>query len=307
MEPPVAFFVFNRPDTTQRVFEAIARAKPRRLLVVADGPRLDRAGEADACARARAVLEAVDWDCEVRTNYSDVNLGCRRRVSSGLDWIFSVAEQAVILEDDCVPHPDFFPFCAALLDRYRDDDRIMAISGSNFHKGRRWGDGSYYFSRYVDVWGWATWRRAWQYYDVNLRVLPAFLEQWAMGRLSSEPEIRHWLDVLRATYDGLIDTWDYQWLFAVWLQRGLVAVPNVNLVSNIGFGPRATHTKDGYCAYAALQTSPLGNLYHPRVVERHLEADLHYIRIRMTRPYSHRVRGYFRRRFDWLREQIVRP
>ena len=137
MKTPVAFLIFNRPETTARVLEEIARARPPKLLVVADGPRADRPGEADLCRAARAVLSRVDWPCEVLTNFSETNLGCRRRVSSGLDWVFEEVEEAIVLEDDCLPHPSFFPFCEELLERYRADERVMAVSGDNFQQGRR--------------------------------------------------------------------------------------------------------------------------------------------------------------------------
>src|SRR4051812_5076822 len=145
LETPVAFLVFNRPDVTARVFRAIAAARPRKLLVVADGPRPDRAGEAERCEQVRRIATAVDWDCDLRTDFAPVNLGCKRRVSSGLDWVFTEVEEAIILEDDCLPHPTFFWYCRELLDRWRDDPRVATISGTNFQFGQRRGRASYYF------------------------------------------------------------------------------------------------------------------------------------------------------------------
>jgi hypothetical protein len=140
LKTTVAFFIFNRPYTTEKVFAEIAKAKPPKLLVVADGPHPDRPGEVDACATVRAIINHVDWKCEVLTNYSDVNLGCRRRVASGLNWVFDQVEEAIILEDDCLPHPSFFRFCEELLEIYRHDERVMHIAGSNFQFGRRYGN-----------------------------------------------------------------------------------------------------------------------------------------------------------------------
>src|SRR6185369_14461868 len=162
---PVAFIIFNRPDTTEKVFAEIARARPPKLLVIADGPRAGRAGEADRCAATRAIIDRVDWDCKVLTNYSDVNLGCKNRVASGIDWVFEQVPEAIILEDDCLPDPTFFRFCEELLIRYREDERISQICGANFQFGRKRSNDSYYFSRYNHIWGWASWRRAWQHYD----------------------------------------------------------------------------------------------------------------------------------------------
>lgn len=153
---PVAFIIFNRPDTTEKVFAEIAKAKPPKLLVIGDGPRVSRQGEAEKVAAARSIIQCVDWDCEVQTNFSDVNLGCKRRVSSGIDWVFEQVEEAIILEDDCLPDPTFFRFCEELLARYRHDQRIGMISGDNFQFGSRRNDDSYYFSKYVHIWGWAT-------------------------------------------------------------------------------------------------------------------------------------------------------
>lgn len=156
LKTPVAFLIFNRPDTTRRVFAEIAKARPPKLLVVADGPRADHPDDVEKCAAVRAIIDGIDWDCKVLTNYSDINLGCKRRVSSGLDWVFDTVEEAIILEDDCLPHPAFFRFCEEMLNKYRDDKRIAMISGDNFQFGRKRTEYSYYFSRYPHIWGWAS-------------------------------------------------------------------------------------------------------------------------------------------------------
>jgi hypothetical protein len=234
LHTPVAFVIFNRPDTTLRVFETIRAARPATLLVVADGPRPDRPGEADRCAAARAVIDGVDWDCEVLTNFADTNLGCKRRISSGLDWVFSLVEEAIILEDDCVPHPDFFAFCTALLERYRDDERVMMISGTNSLLKLDIPE-SYLFSRYFSVWGWATWRRAWKNYDVDLKRWEKIGGQEQLKYLFPQRFVVEYLTrSYNAVQSGRIDTWDYQWGFCCLFNNGLSAVPRVNLISNIG-------------------------------------------------------------------------
>ncbi len=172
IKTPVVVIIFKRTDTTEKVFEAIRLAKPPKLFVIADGPRADHPGEAEKCEAARAIIERVDWECEVLKNYSDTNLGCAKRVSSGLDWVFSNVEEAIILEDDCVPHLTFFPFCEELLEKYRYDTRIASISGQNVQFGRERTNYSYYFSRYNHCWGWATWRRAWQHFDFDMKLWP---------------------------------------------------------------------------------------------------------------------------------------
>ncbi len=153
VETPVAFLVFNRPDLTARVFAEIAKVRPKKLLVVADGPRPKRPEDSEKCAAVRSIIDQADWDCEVLKNYSDTNLGCRHRVSSGLNWVFDTVDRAIILKDDVLPHPTFFRFCDELLDRYADDERVGAICGCNFQDGMKRGPCSYYFSRYNHVWG----------------------------------------------------------------------------------------------------------------------------------------------------------
>jgi hypothetical protein len=277
MDTPVAFLIFNRPDTTVRVFEAIRQAQPPQLLVVADGARPDRPGEAEQCAQTRAVIDRVDWDCQVLTNFSDRNLGCRQRLSSGLNWVFETVEAAIILEDDCLPHPSFFPFCETLLEKYRQDDRIFSISGQNVQWGKRWGSDSYYFSRYFHSWGWASWRRAWQHYDVQMKGWPDVKQQQFLQEiLSDRRAVQYWERTFEETYSGKINTWDTQCLLTCWLNHMLCITPNVNLISNIGFGAAATHTAmaSGTSPYANMLTEAIPfPLQHPDWMVRHADAD----------------------------------
>ena len=273
LSTPVAFIIFNRPDTAERVFEAIRQAKPQQLLVVADGPRIDRPDEVEKCAATRAVIDRVDWECEVLTNYSDINLGCKRRFSSGIDWVFSLVEEAIILEDDCVPAASFFQFCQTLLEKYRYDDRIMHIGGTNLQFGQRRTPYSYYFSKYAGVWGWASWRRAWQKHDIDLKSWEEFKESKAIRSIHTNPyEQKYWLERLDLVHQGKIDPWDYQWNYSCWSQGGLAIVPEVNLITNIGFRPDATNTKHD-SPLSALQLSEILQIEHPRFVFAHRDAD----------------------------------
>jgi cephalosporin hydroxylase/Flp pilus assembly protein TadD len=274
LKTPVCLIIFNRPDTTKKVFDAIRQAKPPKLLVIADGARADRPEEAEKCAAARAIINQVDWDCEVLTNYSDVNLGCRDRVASGLDWVFQLVEEAIILEDDCLPHPTFFRFCEKLLERYRHDQQIMVISGNNFQFGRRSSQYSYYFSRYNHTWGWATWRRAWQHYDNEMKLWPQVRDtNWLKDILKDDWAVSSWSKSFQNVYEGGFSIWDYRWTFACWIHQGLSILPNVNLVSNIGFGAEATHTKR-VSRLANMQTEEMiFPLQHPSFVIRDEQAD----------------------------------
>jgi hypothetical protein len=271
---PVAFLVFNRPDTTQQVFEAIRRARPPKLLIVADGPRVDRPEEEEKCQAVRAIIDTVDWPCEILKNYSDVNLGCKMRVSSGLDWVFEQVEEAIILEDDCLPDPTFFQFCEELLDKYRQDKRISMIGGANFQFGQHRTNNSYYFSRYNHIWGWASWRRAWQNYDKDIKLWPEIRDDgWLESVLFDRSERRFWSNTFQAVYGGKIDTWDYQWNLTSFTNNTISIIPSVNLISNIGFGSEATHTK-GISPYADIPVKPLSfPLMHPNIILPHHAAD----------------------------------
>jgi hypothetical protein len=239
---PVVFIIFNRPEATLRVFAEIAKSKPSKLFVVADGPRENIPGEGVKCNAARNVINMVNWDCEVVKNYSDINMGCRDRVSSGLDWVFENVNEAIILEDDCLPSTSFFQFCEEMLTLYQSDNRIAMISGNNFQFGNVSSGDSYYFSKYTHIWGWATWKRAWVHYDKRLLLWPK-LKKSIFNKSISFNEKRYWIRAFQSVYDGNIDTWDYQWMFAAWANNMLSIVPNVNLIKNIGFGSEATHTK----------------------------------------------------------------
>lgn len=245
MKTAVAFFVFNRPELTERVFEVIRRARPPKLLVVADGPRTTVPEDEEKCSRVRSFFERVDWPCEVLKNFSDVNLGCGKRISSGLEWVFDSVEEAIIVEDDCLPHQTFFPYCEELLDRYRGDDRIGFIGGVNFSFGKTRFDYSYYFSRGHFIWGWASWRRAWRGYDFDIKRWPQLRDSDWLGHIFRDRRVvRYYTYNLNQTHRHVIDTWDYQWFFHNWLHDKLEIMPKVNLVTNIGHGKgNATHTR----------------------------------------------------------------
>jgi hypothetical protein len=245
--PPVVFFVFNRPDCTQRVFDEIRRARPPRLYVVADGPRSNHPEDAGRVKEVQALInQGVDWPCAVRTNYAETNLGCGRRFSSGLDWVFAQEPETIVLEDDCLPDPTFFQYCTELLARYRDDSRVGQVCGCTFLGAQLQRNTSYVFSRYGPIWGWASWRRAWRFYDFAMSEWPAAR---ASGFLREVTGSQREAAIRTRIYDnlvgGFIDTWDYQWGFAK-MQHGLLsAVPCVNLVENIGFTADSTHAHRG--------------------------------------------------------------
>jgi len=238
---PVALILFNRPVETREVFARVAEYQPTSLLVVADGPR--SVEEDEACREARAVADAVDWECEVATNFSEHNLGPKDRLVSGLNWVFERCEEAIVLEDDHVPARSFFPYCAELLQRFRDDERVMAIGGNNYRLDKTRLPYSYFFSRYPGFWGWAGWRRAWREYDETMAAWPTLRDTtWLEDVIDRVSPAKQWRSLFDKTYAGEIRTWDYQWLFTLWRSDAFCICPERNLVRNIGFGAAATHT-----------------------------------------------------------------
>jgi hypothetical protein len=288
MNTPVVLVIFNRPDTTQLVLKAIRQVQPKKLFVIADGPRADRAGEVEQCNAARSVIEQVNWDCEVLTNYSAVNLGCARRVSSGLDWVFQQVEEAIILEDDCVPNPTFFTFCEELLERYRADDRVSSISAQKFCPLYPIEE-SYYFSRYPHCWGWATWRRAWQNFDFEMRHWQVVKEQGLLkNMLEDDRAAKVWAKIFEATYTNQISSWAYRWVLCCWLQNSLSIHPKLSLVQNIGFGQDATHTQQKL-PFADYQTKLIEfPLKHPPFIVRHTQIDQYLQHNVFDLPLIHR-------------------
>lgn len=280
LDTPVALILFRRPEATAQSFAAIAEARPRRLFLIADGPRPDRPDDGPAVAAARAVVEQISWPCEVTRLYAERNMGLRARVESGLNAVFAAVERAIILEDDCVPDPSFFPYCEELLARYADDPRVMAISGDSFQP-RPPTPFSYYFSRYPHCWGWATWRRAWALYDGAMADWPALRDGlWLRELLGERRAAARWRAVFDQVYAARLDTWALRWIYSCWRQGGLTALPAVNLVTNIGHGPQGTHTTTEDGILANLPTGSLAlPLRHPPAVEQHHAADAYTQRL----------------------------
>ena len=243
----VLMLVFNRPDVTRKVFEAVRQAKPPRLYIAADGARPNRPDDESATAEVRAIFNNIDWPCEVKTRFLTSNLGCRNAVSSAIDWFFANEEQGIVLEDDVLPSPAFFTYCDTMLERYKNDERVFSVVGNNLVEPWYQHPESYFFSKVFFVWGWASWRRAWQHYDVGMT-------QWPETRLQvDQPPYKpaqklhraYWDLVFDLAFKNQISTWDHQWTYAHWKNKALSVTPAKNLVRNIGFGEQATHTSGG--------------------------------------------------------------
>ena len=257
--------------------------------MIADGPRPDHPADMERCQATRDLIDQIDWDCKIEKNYSDLNLGSKRRPETGIDWVFEQVEEAIILEDDCLPDEAFFPYCTELLARYRYDMRVMMISGYCFFDMQERSNQSYHFSYLGSTWGWATWRRAWQLNDPDLTRWPEVVESHLIDQLFPDAvHARFWYDVFARILDGrLHDAWDYQWQMSCWLNSGYRIFPSVNLITNIGFGDDATHT---------FGANPFHNrpgklnfpLIHPNLVIRSVEADLEIVES-MCRYEGYRV------------------
>ncbi len=244
MKTPILFLVFNRPEETKIVFDRIKLVKPEFLYIAADGPRKNKDGEIDKCNQVKnLILENINWECKVKTLFRDENLGCRNAVSSAIDWFFKEVEEGIIIEDDVLPSISFFKFCEELLLKYRDDSRVGMISGINFGFGYKRNSDSYYFSRYSHIWGWASWRRAWEGYQVNMEDYKLFNEEDKLGDIFQNPvEYNFWKQIFNSVASQNFNTWDYQLVFHNFKNSRLNIIPNVNLITNIGFNQNATHT-----------------------------------------------------------------
>jgi hypothetical protein len=274
----VLFVVFNRPDTTSQVFEQIRIAKPRRLYLAADGPRKNFPDDTLSCIQTKEIVQNVDWECEVKTLFREENLGCKNGVSAAVTWFFDQEEEGIILEDDCLPANGFFKFCDTLLEKYRNDTRIRHITGCNLQQGKKWGDGSYYFSNRTHVWGWAGWRRAWKDYDKNLDKYDANEIRDKMQNIYPDPVVVDcWVNIFKELKEGKINSWAYQLDFINFFNNGLIIIPNENLISNIGFRANATNTFDVDSVFANVPLSDIEDILDPLFIVPEKQADLFII------------------------------
>jgi hypothetical protein len=245
---PILLLVFNRPDKVRKLIARLAEIKPAYLYISADGPRANVPGDQAKCEEVRDLFSKLPWECEIHTNFSEKNLGCMNGPVTGITWFFEHVTEGIILEDDCIPHPSFFPFVTKLLSTYEHDDRIMHISGTSFlTSNESTPEMPYYFSKIAHGWGWATWRRAWAKFDISMSNIPK-LEQ----KLTQEKTFLYkkhatfWTHLFKyvqrtAPLSGI---WDAQWEYSVLLHDGICITPTINLVENVGFDSEATHTKD---------------------------------------------------------------
>jgi hypothetical protein len=267
LDTPILFIIFAREDSARLVFDEIKKIKPKKLYVAADGPKTGQQDEAQKCQRVRSIIDEVDWDCQVKTLFRKDNIGCKKAVSAAIDWFFENEEEGIILEDDCLPNQSFFTFCSEMLKYYRYDSRIMQINGCNFQKDFKRGDSSYYFSRFNHGWGWASWRRAWKNFDLEMTTFPEFKKQKKIQDIFSNYFVqKYWIKHFSKIHSGIGEDWDAQWTYAIFANSGLCVTPNVNLIKNIGFGEGAVHTTKTDHKFANMKQDEIFEIKHSRFV-----------------------------------------
>lgn len=291
---PLVFIIFNKVETTKKVFEVIRKIQPTKLFVIADGPRSNKPNENAVCNDVRNLTEQIDWDCEVFRNYSSDNLGCKKRIVSGLDWVFQNVDEAVILEDDCLPDVSFFRFCQEMLKKYMNDERVMMISGNNILPNIH-SEKSYYFSNFVHIWGWATWKRSWRQYNFDYSDLSQDkLYSVLLDNLKSKTAIKYWQILIKEVQTGEIDAWSVKLQLLQFVNRSLCIIPARNLVVNLGFDSElATNTKGSGGLYRKMKLESLSfPLSHPNSVVQNIEADKIEIKLFHKFGFKEKIRRF---------------
>lgn len=250
---PVAIFCFNRPAELRQLIEALEKHKPSKLMFVADGPRAGVASDIQKCKEVELLFRNVPWDCEVLYNVAESNMGLKERFSTGLKWIFDLEDKAIILEDDCIPAPSFFPFVNEMLERYEFDETVGMVQGWSTYRSIPISQ-DFYFSNRPKVWGWATWRRVVGEFDVEI---PFWTELNQVKLLKDLGFPSFQIPGIRARISSAshINTWDYQWVAYMWSKGYSSIAPKRSLIQNIGFGSDATHTKTDFGGYSRKASS----------------------------------------------------
>lgn len=277
VKSPILLIIFNRPETTIEVFNSIKLSKPTKLYIAADGPRSSVVSDKLLCEKTREIVNQIDWNCNVRTLFRESNLGCKIAVSEAISWFFENETEGIILEDDVVPISSFFPFCDELLEKYRYANNIGSITGNNLISEYFNPKESYFFSHYANIWGWATWKRVWDNYDVDLRNWKTDKTSGVIDMFSDNTPFfsAYWKDQIDAIYSGKMDTWDFQFFLTCWKLNALCIVPKNNLIQNIGFGKLATHTtgSEPKCVTESYPKELSFPLTHPSKIYRSIDAD----------------------------------
>lgn len=302
MKSPILLIVFNRVESAKKVFDAVRLARPKKLYIVADGPRKNIADDSDKCRRVRDIVSQVDWPCEVFKIFRDDNRGTKYGIAEAINWFFEQEEEGIILEDDIVPLPSFFQFCDEMLNYYRDNVNVSVISGNNSIAPYCLGEESYFFTKYTFLWGWASWRRAWKHFDITMKNWPEWKESGGLKKISDGNIYfeYYWQNLLDTVYTEQLNTcWDYQWLFNNWQHGFLSVMPKNNLITNIGFGAGATHTKSDIPEYL-IKAEPKDILFpivHPQKIVRDINADKLFDKVVINLNFKPMFLSYLKKSF----------
>jgi hypothetical protein len=290
-EAPVLFIVFNRPELTILTLDAISKAKPRKLYVACDGPRNGNVEDVHNVDKVKGIIKKIDWKCDVKYLFNEKNLGCGRGPANAISWFLSQEESGIIIEDDCVTSLSFFAFCESMLEKYRFNENIMSIAGTNICKGVSY-ETDYVFTNFPLMWGWATWRRAWNRYDFEISDWPKVKAKGSFSELSKDRWKFHpvYVEFFNKTYDTIRNSnptvWDHQWIFSHWNKAGLTVISTKNLVSNIGFGNDATHTLNDDLGRGNMNSyQHLPPYQGPKIVEEHKPTDRYISKNWFTATY----------------------
>lgn len=276
---PILVIIFNRPNLVQGLFNELKKQKPKQLFVFCDGARKDKLGEIELLQQSKSIFETqIDWNCDLKTNYLEENKGAGRAISSAIKWFFENVEQGIIFEEDCFPHQDFFPYCEELLEKYKDDEKVMFIGGNNFQR-RKVTQYSYYFSAYPHIWGWSTWKKTIEGYSFDIDdISKNEMKQIFKRYFDSWHEKEYWYDRFKLVKNNRINSWDYQLMFNIWRKNGVAIIPVVNLVKNVGFSKDALHCKNYNDKNARLTLNNILPIMHPPKIEINKKADFYYFK-----------------------------
>ena len=309
--PPVLFKIFNRPSLTQRVFNEIRKAEPKKLFVSADGPREGNEKDIINCQKAREIINQVDWDCEVSTKFRESNLGSRKAIISGMNWFFESVDEGIILEDDDIASESFFSFCKELLEKYRFDDKVMQINGCFYLGDLKSFDESYYFSKLSSSWGWATWKQSWEHFDSEMTGYEDMKKNKEIEKYFENMEISKWMiSYFDEANMPSPRTWAQTWSYAIMKNNGLCVNPTTHMVTNIGFiDDAASETPEAYSIYSNYKIENMNHINHPETVSYDVTNDeLHFMNIIKKSDYRlihsklelffHKVKSKFRLMFE---------
>ena len=274
--PDILFLVFNRPQLTQTVFDAIKKSRPKRIFIAADGPRKNNESDVILCKKVRNIVNQVDWECEIKTLFREENLGCRTAIISAVDWFFDHTDAGIILEDDCIPSESFFNFCALTLEKYKSNEKIMQINGS-FHLAQyKSFFECYYFSKLNSCWGWATWKRAWELFDADMTGYEEFRDKGKIYQYYEDRKITNWMiSYLEEANSPSCGIWSTQWSYSILKNNGLCINPTFNLVNNIGFFEAPTSgIHESYSSYSDYNLENFSHIRHPDIVQYDVSNDV---------------------------------